>query len=113
MNNGFYIVGIFSGTNTRPWKDRQGQERYTHSLVVSRPYEDQFGNPQTEVNQVEFSTEEQQRINAESGKWAGKKVMIPVVVRARPGGRNGAWSSYYMPKDSKITVLPDESKQQV
>ncbi len=107
MNNGSYIVGTLSGTDTNDWTDRDGQVRQNHYLILAATYQDRFGNPQTEVNRVEFAHTRLAEINKSIGEMAGEKVLVPVRVEARKGGRNGAFITYFLPTSSYPEVLED------
>lgn len=107
MNDGFYIVGLFTGVNARNWQTANGEKRTSHSILVTRPWVDDYGLPQNQTYRVDIHSDDLNRINAESGDWVKKRIMVPVTPMAR-GGRNSPFVTYYMPKDSKVTVLPDK-----
>lgn len=107
LNNGFFVAGIFHSVLSEPWST--DNSKFNHRIILNNPYEDQFGNPQTEVIRIDISQEDLPILQAQASRVAGKQVIVPVICAARAGGKTGAWLSVRMPKGSKL-IFPQASK---
>ena len=103
VQNGEYVVGVLQELKTEPW--RNDPSKVNHKLIVTNPYNDSYGNPQTEVKTIDVSGESLSYLNDFIAKNKGQRVMIPIRTQAKVGGRNGAWLSRYMPKETEIITL--------
>ncbi|WP_027855002.1 hypothetical protein [Marinobacterium litorale] len=109
FNNGYFVIGNFHSVQSEPW--RNDETKFNHRIILNNPYEDQFGNPQTEVIRVDISQEDLPTLQAQAGRIQGQQVMVPVVCNARKGGSTGAWLSVRMPKGSKL-LFPNAQSQE-
>ena len=100
MNNGTFVCGIFNTVVSEPWSS--DPSKFNHRIILNNPYEDQYGNQQTEVIRVDINPEDLQTLQQQAPRIAGKQVIIPVICQARQGGRSGAFLSVRMPKGSRL-----------
>lgn len=109
MNNGFFVTGIFHSVLSEAWTN--DPSKFNHRIILNNPYQDQFGNPQTEVIRIDISQEDLPILQAQSSRIAGKQVIVPVICMARAGGKTGAWLSVRMPKGEKLS-FPAQNKSE-
>lgn len=100
MNNGFFVAGEFHSVVSEPWSN--DASKFNHRIILNNPYQDQYGNQQTEVIRIDISPDDLQVLQGQSPRIQGKQVIVPVVCSARIGGKTGAWLSVRMPKGSRL-----------
>ena len=76
VQNGEYVVGVLQELKTEPW--RNDPSKVNHKLIVTNPYNDSYGNPQTEVKTIDVSGESLSYLNDFIAKNKGQRVMIPI-----------------------------------
>lgn len=108
---GTYIIGKLKGYSETEWSSKGKSGKNYRVGIVVRTYKDQFGEDQESVQLVDISAESATRIAVACESLKGKTVQIPVVFKARVGGRDGAWLSCFMPKDGEIKALKPVAAQ--
>lgn len=107
---GQYVIGQVLGYKEEPWKNessgRSGMNRQL--AVVTNEYVDQWQEKKKTVQIVDVPQDIATSVAVEAEKLKGKTVMVRVVFRANKGGRDGAWLSCFMPKDSVIQTLKQD-----
>lgn len=106
MENGTYLVGICQGYAETPW--RNDPTKHNRQIGIARTYAGQFGE-ESVIERVEVSMQDSVRFAGEAEKHKGKQVMLRVLVRAKVGGKNGAFLSLFAPSYSAILPLPAAS----
>jgi hypothetical protein len=108
MENGVYIIGQVKGLKSTPWA--KDPNKFNHSLgLVTGIYKDEWDNQHENIIKVDIQEADLARVkNLVDGK-AGKQVSVPVVGRARPGGKSGAWLSYFLPQGADLVFLGQAS----
>jgi hypothetical protein len=104
LENGTFVIGILSQLVTEPWASN-GKSGTNYRLAISSPYEDRFGNPQTEVTTIDVASDEHARVWGECKELVGKRIAVPCRHTARQGGKTGAWVARFMPKNTSVTVV--------
>lgn len=101
---GEYIIGTMLGYSETPWTN--DPTKFNRKIgIMTRQYEDQFGQVQSETVTVDVSYENAASIAQLAEKLKGKEVIVPCITMAKPGGKNGAWLSRFMPKDGAIQLF--------
>lgn len=103
IENGLYVVGVVQGFVSEPW--RNDKTKFNHRLVIRRDYQDRYGNPAQDYENIDVMNDDVQRIQAFAAENKDKRVMCPVNKQARQGGKNGAWMSTYLPSGLPIQVI--------
>ncbi|WP_201356428.1 hypothetical protein [Amphritea japonica] len=97
---GFYLAGTLQGFKSTPWSS--DPTKFNHRVGIARTYEDDWGNAQTDVTEVDVSLDDVQVIQKQCDILKGQDVIVRVVPSARKGGKTGAWLSVFIPKGEKI-----------
>lgn len=109
MENGVYIIGVIKGFKSTPWA--KDGTKFNHQLgLVTGTYTDEWNNVHENVVKVEIQAVDLERVKNQVQGKEGKTVSVPVVGRARAGGRTGAWLSYFMPQGAEIVFLNQPAK---
>lgn len=109
VQNGFQAVGIMHGFVSEPWSN--DNTKFNHKIILANPFLDGNGFQQTEVMSIDIAHDDVQRVQKLANELKGKQVIIPCSCNARKGGKNGAWLSRFMPKNSIIQALPETMKK--
>jgi hypothetical protein len=112
MNNGHYIIGTFFGYFESEWESANGHKGTNRTVaLVTNTYKDQFGRDQEDITSVEVSQDHANYYKSHLEEYKGKQVMLPVVPRAKVGGKNGAWLQFFQPKESEISTLTEPHRK--
>ena len=104
ISSGVYIVGDLLGYEEVPWSNNP--EKFNRRIgLKTGEYEAGFGRSESNIQTVDIQQADVNYILGIVDKLKDKKVIVPVVYRARAGGKNGAFLGCFMPKDSKIQVI--------
>lgn len=101
MNEGVYVMGTCVGFVSEPWA-RNGRSGTNYRLGIARSYVDKWGNRQTEVMQIDCAADGAEKIAKQAARLKGEAVAIRVVPLAKVGGRSGAFSTLFAPKESDL-----------
>lgn len=103
MKAGNYVVGVLKGFSSVPWKT--DPSKFNHRLgVCIGSYQDEWGQDHETIQTIDIQAADIERIKKFAADHSGRVVIVPAVFRARPGGRDGAWMSCFMPKDQEIAL---------
>lgn len=83
LEDGNYVVGVLGAVNSRPWAN--DPSKFNHEIVISRPYNDGYGNPQTDVTTISIGSNDLAAVQAQVGRYQGQRVVCPCVVRLKKG----------------------------
>ncbi|MDH2435387.1 hypothetical protein QCD60_23025 [Pokkaliibacter sp. MBI-7] len=106
---GEYVCGVVQDVISEPWSS--DPTKFNHRVLMIRPYSDQYGNPQTDVMQIDIAAEEVQPMRAQLQHFRGQPALLQVVAQARSGGRNGAWLRRFKPKGANFIPFPSPADQ--
>jgi hypothetical protein len=109
MEKGHYIVGIYLGYKEEPWTKGNGTNRKIG--LQTNEYLDDFEQVVKTTTRVDVSPEHSNYYKSHHDELIGKLVMVPVLAKARAGGKEGAWLSLYQPKNTEISVLTPQGKK--
>lgn len=114
MNNlkGSFLIGTFVGYSETPWTT-DNTKLNRRIGIQTGVFTDQFGQEQTTTESVDIQLSDAERIKNIADDLKGKEVVIPVVYRARKGGRNGAFLSCFMPQGAQLSLLQNFNRQPV
>ncbi len=102
--SGTYVVGHFLGYEEKAWAN--DATKYNRRIgIKTSEYETSFGQVGSNVQLVDIQSQDVDYIKNSINDLDGKLVKVPVVFRARAGGRNGAFLSCFMPKDARISPI--------
>lgn len=101
MGSGVYLVGEFLGYEEVPWST--DSTKFNRRIgIKTGEYEAGFGRIESNVQTIDIQSSDVQYIKDSLSSLKLKKVLVPVVFRARAGGKNGAFLGCFMPKNAKI-----------
>jgi hypothetical protein len=103
MKAGTYVVGVVKGFSSQPWTKDPTKFNHRLGLVVGG-YQDEWGVDHESIQTVDIQAADVERVKKFAADHLGRAVIVPAVYRARPGGRDGAWISCFMPKEAEITL---------
>lgn len=103
--NGTLVIGTFKGYSERPWTN--DPTKFNRRIGISTgSYTDEFGQQHENTVVIDIQMDDAQRIQSMANDLVGKSVYVPVVFKAKVGGRSGAWESLFMPKGAQIGFVP-------
>lgn len=109
MQPGIYIIGIIKGFKSTPWA--KDPSKYNHQLgLVTGTYTDEWDNVHENVVKIDIQAVDLERVRSQVQGKEGKTISVPVIGRARAGGKTGAWLSYFMPQNAEIIFLTQPAK---
>ncbi len=101
---GVFVIGEFLGYKEVPWTS--DPRKFNRRIgICTGEGEDQFGQVAKFTTVVDIQQEDVGFIRSIEKDLIGKIVVVPVVYRARKGGKDGAFLSCFMPKKSEIALL--------
>jgi len=101
---GLYLFGQVVGVSERPWSS--DAFKFNYEVGIGRPYVNEWGEPDTDVTRVVVPADRWQEVKAAAEKFKGQMVSVRVIASARKGGRDGAFLSFFMPKQSDLIPQP-------
>jgi len=103
MKAGTYVTGIIKGFKSTPWKNDPTKFNHKLGLVVGS-YQDEWGTDHEQLQAVDIQAADVERVRKLAADHQGTLAIVPAVFRARPGGRDGAWLSVFMPQQAEIQL---------
>lgn len=108
---GTYAIGILTQLESTPWKN--DPSKHNHHIVLSQPYQDKYGNQQTEVLRIEVFQDDFNAISSQMAQLTGKQVVVPARFQHKKFNNN-SWLAVSMPSHSIIypfeSVIKTDSK---
>ncbi len=98
---GIFVAGKIVGFVSEPWA-RNGKSGVNHRIGLQRSYTDRWGIEVSDVQQIDVAMDAVDRVRIDAEKFRGQHVVVRVSVMAKIGGKNGAFSTYFMPKESLV-----------
>lgn len=102
MQNGNYLVGRVVGIADTPWSS--DPSKFNTVLGIAQSYKDKFGIEQTSTVEVSVSPNQKVKIDGLIKDLKDKVCMVPIGVKAMVGGKNGAWSKFFL-RDGEFKAL--------
>ena len=102
--NGVYVVGQLKGFTQTPWTNDPNKFNYSIGVSTSS-YVNEWGETNETIQRIDIQSDDVSRVMNFTNENKGSIVQIPVVYRARTGGRSGSWLSCFMPKNSELKLL--------
>lgn len=103
---GLFIFGECKGFVSEPW-EKNGRSGINNKIGIARHYETKWGESTSEVIQIDVPRDSVEKFRNQAQMLKGQYVYIRVAALPKAGGRNGAFLTYFAPKDADL--LPAEN----
>lgn len=110
MARGTFIFGRLVGYSESAWASNGKQGVNRRLGVISRSYQDEFGQQVEETTSIDISQAMVPYVKEQVEKFSGKEISVQVVFQAQKGGKEGAFLKAFMPKESLIQLQRVEQK---
>ena len=112
LGNNFYVVGVLMKLDSKEWT----QGKFNNFLVIDQPYEDRYGQKQSNYTQINISTDRMSEIQQFAQQNRGSRVLVPFRSNFKKGvskktGEFYAFNEHYLPKGESPMVLTAEIKK--
>ena len=109
IQNGTYKAGNVICFESEEWTPG----KFNHTLRIRQTYVDRYGQESGNYDTISIQNDDVERIKKFAADNAGKRVLVPVVVRLRTGTSNStgkpyAFNDVYLPKGAVLTPLVDQ-----
>lgn len=101
MKQGVFVLGKCVGFASEPWA-RNGKSGVNHRIGISREYQNQWGETETETMSVDVAQDGAEKFSKQASMLKGQPVAIRVVPIAKVGGKKGAFYTLFAPTESDL-----------
>ncbi|MEJ1339151.1 MAG: hypothetical protein RPT95_13600 [Candidatus Sedimenticola sp. (ex Thyasira tokunagai)] len=102
---GTYLFGIFKGYTESDWASGGKSGVNRRFGIQTGKFEGQWGDTQEQIQSVDvYDDTVAAALANRAPELVGKSVRVRVVFKAKKGGKEGAWLSCFLPRDSDIIL---------